>query len=442
MKLSRKLHNKFNQPETILVVSSYPARKGELACDNAVARYSKLLLNEFPRNQKVVVVSENRTGNDKPYVDKENILVVPTYRYDSLNFTNSVIKQIVKFNKIKNIHYQFEFSSFGGKNIIPQFIALLTGVKLMNKNNTVMFHQVSLNLNKLSSHLGLKRNSLRISVFNYFLKVFYKLVAIMSDTLIVHDSYLANKLAKVSDVKKIVIIPHGISSFKPTNKNDRNEIRDKYGLSKKDFVVGIFGYKSSYKGTDWLVEAVGKYAESNRNIKLMIMGGESPTLKGTNAYKSFLKKYNSLLRKYSTDLIDTGFVSEDEVEKTLSAVDVVVFPYRSKMSASGAFSVVLGLGIPFIGSTAFKENFTSGDISAALNCVKIAPADLVFRLKFDNFSKTINNFRKISHADDRFKEVGQLVSDERSWNKCAHLYLNAILKKEPAIELSTELASI
>ncbi|MCX6705435.1 MAG: hypothetical protein NT162_03840, partial [Candidatus Woesebacteria bacterium] len=143
------MYKSFNNPDTLGVISSYPTKNGELARGNAISRYTYLLTKNFPKDQKVIVFCE--AGKFKnPYLQAPNILVVPSYKLNSLTFFKDILAKINKFDAVNSIMIQFEFSIFGGKIIIPQILMLLLTLKLLGKSCKIAFHQVVTDINTLS----------------------------------------------------------------------------------------------------------------------------------------------------------------------------------------------------------------------------------------------------------------------------------------------------
>ena len=356
------MYKSFNNPDTLGIISSYPAYGGEVASGNAISRYTHLLTKNFPKTQKVVIFCE--IGEfEKPYLEAPNILVVPTYRLDSPAFFKNILQKTLDFDAISNIMIQFEFSIFGGKIIIPQLLMLLLTFELMGKSTKIMFHQVVTDINVLSGHLAIKKNGFKAKVLNILLEVFYRACGILSDKVFIHDNILAGRLSKFVDSEKIKIIPHGMSVERKISKNFAKNSKKYFGVKKETKLLGLFGYCSWYKGTDWLIENFAKFARENSrlNVRLLVAGGESPTLKGTLAYQKYHDRLQEVIKEANGDIIYTGFVPENDVRKVFAATDLFVFPYRTKMSASGAFSLCLGFDKLYLVSEAFSENINKNE---------------------------------------------------------------------------------
>lgn len=260
--MSNKLIARFNNPDTLGVISSFPVKGGEIARANAISRYTFLLTNSFPKNQKVVVFSEKRKSV-KPYLLSRNILVAPSYKVNSPGFLVSLLSQILRFNRLPNFLIQFEFSVFGGKIVIPQILMLLFALKLLGKSTKIMFHQVVADINTLYGHLAIKKDGLKAGLLNVLLRTFYSTVGIFSEKIFVHDGVLAARIANFVDGRKIRIIPHGITRERKFSKGFEAASKAHFGIRRDTKLIGLFGYCSWYKGTDWLIENFARFAGGN-----------------------------------------------------------------------------------------------------------------------------------------------------------------------------------
>jgi len=407
------MYKSFNNPDTLGIFSSYPAYGGEVARGNAISRYTYLLTKNFPKSQKIVVFSEVRKRT-KPFLMAENILVVPTYRLNSLGFFKDVMQKILDFDAVENILMQFEFSIFGGKIVIPQILGLLLAFKFLGKSTKITFHQVVDDINVLSGHLAIKKNGIKAAALNVLLKVFYVACGILSDKVFVHDSVLVGRLSKFVDPEKIKIIPHGITIERKISRNFAASSKKYFGVKRGTKLLGLFGYCSWYKGTDWLIENFAKFTRENpgQNVRLLVAGGESPTLKGTLAYQRYHERLQKVIKEANGNIIYTGFVPEKDVRKVFAATDLFVFPYRTKMSASGAFSLCLGYGKPYLVSEAFSENIRKNEAESR-----------TFPLNYKAFAASLR--KNLSGC-----KITQPQIQDRSWKAVASLYLKESLPED------------
>lgn len=428
MKLSKKILNDFNHAETLMVLSSFPEKRGELAADNAIARYTNLLIKNFPGHQRVVVISEKRKRDDKPYLLTKNILVIPSYVVNSSFIAPQILRSILKFSRASKVLVQFEFSIFGGKRSIPGIVAVLMVLALLNKDISTMLHQVVKTTSSLSGHLGLVKGGLKSKVFDSLLHLFYRLVGVVSRRVLVHDSLLKSRLEKIVPEYKLAIIPHGSSVPTTLSSNIRNKTRKRLGFSSSDKVVLVFGYRSWYKGTDWAVKTLGEISRKypRKKLKLLIAGGESPTLMGTNSYKNYSAGLTSLLDKYQDRIVTTGFVPEKDVASIFASADVVLYPYRTKMSASGALSLAWKYGKSFLVSKTFAMNFEEADIQESMYKNKVSLKDLGFELNQRSFERVLLNLLTDKMLQKRLGFLGKEIAIKRSWENVGQAYLRII----------------
>jgi glycosyltransferase involved in cell wall biosynthesis len=409
--MPRKTLDYFNDSNTLVIISPY-SESGKNFRGYSIARYTRLFVNFFPKTQKVVVFCEAQKSS-RPYRVSENILIAPSYKVDSLRFFADLFSAILKFSQIKNVLVQFEFSIFGGKRMIPQFLALLLLLKLSGKSLKITFHQVVCDLGSLSGHLAIGKRGLKTSLLNSFLHTFYKISGFLSDKVFVHDTDSVGQLGKFVDRGKIEVIPHGVKVTGDFGRNFVASAKKHFRVDTKTKLIGIFGYCSWYKGTDWLIENFTKFASNNPDlkVKLLVAGGESPTLRGTLAYKKYHKRLKKVIKRANGNIIYTGFIPEKDVEEVFAACDLMVFPYRTKMSASGAFSLCVGYRKPFIASREFSKNLNfSGEVNN------------VFSLNYKSFEACL---RKNLNSKVKFNGLGS----GETWEGAAQKYLEGSLQE-------------
>jgi len=413
------MYKQFNNPDTLGVISSYPSQNGEIARANAISRYSYLLTNSFSETQKVVVFCEKRSDKDVPYLLKENILVVPSYIHDSQLLDFDLTSQILKFGRIKDFLVQFEFSIYGGKRVIPAFLAVLLTLKVLGKNTSLVLHQVVRDLNELTGHLGMHQGTLKMEVFNMALAGFYLFTGWSANRIVVHDKLLKSRLSEFVDENKILVIPHAVGDIQKKNLNSRSKLiaRRSFGLGKKDKVIGVYGYRSWYKGTDWIINTVRQLSLQypGKRIKLLVAGGVSPTLKDTWSYKNFDRRIKRVIKNADGSVVVTGFIKEKDVWKVFAASDVMVFPYRTRMSASGAFSLTMAFEKPFLVSRPFAEG------------MNLSEKKLIFDLNTFSFEQRFLEMTKNRKLSSKSIQICQNISKNSSWPSIATLYLNSAL---------------
>ncbi len=153
------------------------------------------------------------------------------------------------------------------------------------------------------------------------------------------------------DGDKIEVIYQGFDFDKfSADENDRRRIREEFGLSETDFVIGTIGNFFPTKGHRFLVSSASKLLAEIPNLKLFFVGDSSN--------KETLKKQVAELG-LSDKVIFAGF--RKDVNACMKTVDAVVHP-----SLSEAFCQVLietmSVGTPIISTDVggAKEVITDG----------------------------------------------------------------------------------
>jgi len=429
MKITEKIYRRFNDKDTLILVSSFPLLNEEIAKRNAVSRYSYLLTKHFPQNKKIVVICEQVSGkNNRPYLLEDNILVLPTYQLNQFKLFSQINQQLNRFDQVKDILLQFEFSLFGKEIItflLPFFLLLQ---RLKGKRIQTMLHQVIMDLASLSDQVNLQQNSLKTKFFNLAMKNFYFLLAAANQKVLVHDQFLAKKLATIVQQEKIIIIPHGINSNKKFSQNKIKQIRKKWGLTTQDQVVLAYGYHSWYKGTDFVAKNFLKMKAAGqlpKNTKLVLAGDIAPTQKDQAHLQQYYQDLKKLINS-SVDIIHTGFVAESEVPEIFVMADLLVYPYRARMSSSGAGALALQYQKPFICSEFFVENLLTEDSVLISEKLRLDVSELSFDLSYESFSETLLKVLNSNSLKKKISNFGASISSLRNWDVVSNLYLENI----------------
>lgn len=71
---------------------------------------------------------------------------------------------------------------------------------------------------------------------------------------------------------KITIIPHGfdITKFENVPPDSLKKIREKYAISTQAFVIGVVSRYESLKGIEYIIDAFGKYQQTNKDALLIL----------------------------------------------------------------------------------------------------------------------------------------------------------------------------
>ncbi|MFH1075464.1 MAG: glycosyltransferase family 4 protein [Pseudomonadota bacterium] len=141
--------------------------------------------------------------------------------------------------------------------------------------------------------------------------------------------------------ERIVSIPAGIDEIKFSSFVDGSLAQKEFGLGAQDFVVGIVAILRSWKGHDYLIEAVERVKPDIPNIKLLIIG---------NGPRQ--RHIRSLIREKRLEdtILMTGF--RDDVPSLLKTMDCFVLPSTKNEATSQVIPQAMAMKIPVISSSA------------------------------------------------------------------------------------------
>ena len=108
---------------------------------------------------------------------------------------------------------------------------------------------------------------------------------------------------------------------KKISSEEKSSLREKLGLSDKDFVLIFCGRIVPDKGVKELMEAV--VAINNPHVKLLVMGSSNF---GLGDFGDYPKQVKQIVEKHSNKIIFTGFVNNKELYKYHQIANVGVVP--------------------------------------------------------------------------------------------------------------------
>jgi len=410
--------------ENLIVVSSYP-EKGLVHGIKTVgvASYAKNTLlslsKAFGEKINITVLAEKLPKQENLYKEK-NITVKRCWQRNSWTSWYQIYKEIRK-QKCKKILFEFEMAMMGSpaKNIFfPLFLLIL---KLSGKQVYVVIHQVVLNFEEMSGHLGTKDKSFKNKLLSIFSKLFFSLAVRLSFRTIVFEQFLKDRLATISPMEKIVVIPHGVEKDKITT--NKGKARKKFGYKDSDFIMAIFGYLAWYKGTDWLAEIVSEKIKTSpqTNIRLIIAGGPNPNHKNKSFYQKYLKNLETIAKKHP-EISITGFVDQKDITAYYQAADVMVYPYRTGMSSSGPLAMAFTNHKPFLVSEPLSQLLDTADILNEMRKSELKKNDLSFSLDEKSFWTKIENLQNNKQLAKKLSLLGHEITQSRSWDNIGLMY--------------------
>ncbi len=155
------------------------------------------------------------------------------------------------------------------------------------------------------------------------------------------SSFIRERVNKIgNNSKKVKTFYNGVDIERFNfNVKEMIEIREKYDLSKDDFIFMYVGRLAKEKGIGKLVEAFNKL--HNENAKLLIIGGKQNGQE--KFYKNLKKKINN-----NPNIIYVGYVNYNESNKIYSIADVGIVPSICNEAFGLTLVEFMSLGKPVI----------------------------------------------------------------------------------------------
>lgn len=271
------------------------------------------------------------------YYDRKSFLVKVVVPKDSL-----LVSEIRKLDSTA-----IEVQGIADKSFDVKAISSLYKTIKSEKPNIVHTHSVM--SGKIAARLcsGTKIVYTRHSVFpvSEHLKTKFGKTAnrmidkILSDQIIaVAEAAKKNLIDSGISDKKIKVILNGVEAVKKLSETDIIQIRQNYGISESDFVIGILARLNEVKGHSYLIDAAKKIKRLKGNqIKIIIAG--------TGEMENYLKEQVKKLDLEDT-VIFTGFVQD--VSSILNIMDLQVNASFGTEATSLSLLEGMSLGIPAV----------------------------------------------------------------------------------------------
>ncbi|MGZ5494840.1 MAG: glycosyltransferase family 4 protein [Thermoanaerobaculia bacterium] len=154
-------------------------------------------------------------------------------------------------------------------------------------------------------------------------------VANRSRAVIVHNRYAADRLRSLGVTTPIHVVPHPHIPSGPTR--DRAGLRRRLGISDDERVIGFFGFLTSAKRAEVVLEAFQIARERNRKLRLLVVGEAAPNIEAIGG----------------VGITVTGYVDDAEFDDYYAAADRLVnLRYPSAGETSGTLLRAFDAGKP------------------------------------------------------------------------------------------------
>ena len=235
------------------------------------------------------------------------------------------LSRLIRAHNINVIHSYFTPSCH-----YVMLYAWLTGIRKRFRTSANM---------PLTTHSGIRNIS---SLFKWqfglkqrFYSTFPKRILVLSE--VMKEEFVNLGISS----EKLVVIYGGVDSnhFKPSDNGARKEIKEEFGLSQDEKLIGYLGRLVPIKGLETLIKAAQLIKISQPNARLLIVG-EGPL-------KSILIEMARRL-EVADMVIFTG--RRNDAHRILSALDVFVLPSLSE-GLSNALMEAMAMRLPVVASS-------------------------------------------------------------------------------------------
>ncbi len=422
----KNIITKYNNQNSILVISSYPEKgvvySGKVCAVGGFAKNTvqslQKTLQEKGEKRNIIVLTVT-TGKQEMYVEND-VLVVRCFQRNSMTSYVSMAKTLLQFNNIKDVLVEFEFASFGHVKTTGLFPLVLLLLRVLQKNTTLVLHQVLTNVSEIMGHIGVDKKSATAFSIRILLNLFYKTLVLFPKHIVVLEEIFKKRLVDLTNTNKVTVIPHGVDiSMQRMPKNTARKI---LGIKQNETVLLYFGYLTWYKGADWLVKA----AAGNKKIRLIVAGGKSFTQTGKAHYDKYVKQIYDVA-KTCKNITITGFVNEKDMPLYFGAADLVVLPYRTMLSSSGPLSLTYSFGKPLLLSDRLLDYTLSLDYKEALAESGLSKKDIFFPLEKESFLKKVQGLTK-SHVA-KLETFSVLLGQKRTFAALSKTYIQLLTRE-------------
>lgn len=416
--------HQFNDSETLAVISLYPHR-GETYTTgvSGIASFAKNIVRHLDR--KILVIAQQDTYSPSFYTE-DKALVVRSYISNTYSMWIRIIRTLLRFPKISKVLMQFDFALYGGVLQSMLVVPFLLILKLLRYQTHIVLHTVVNDVHDLSGHVGLGKgwiDEIKAQVYNGIFHTFYRIVGVLTAQTIVIDESLVPIVKRYISNEKVICIPHGVDIDMPTV--TKEHAREELGYAKDEHVVMYFGFVNWFKGADFFVDAFSQTKHIyGKKARFVIAGGESATLNDKAYYQKYFQEVVDKVSE-SKSITMTGFVPQDKINLYFAAADLIVFPYRTLMCASGVMSLTLMYEKPFIISKRLDGMLHSHDFADAMKMAGLEVEDISFAMTPKSCQtlteQVLKNGRK-----QKLQKVATLLKEARCWQKNSLKYDQAI----------------
>ncbi len=286
----------------LMVTAEYPPMHG------GIGDYTSRLVDALSDNgwDTRVVTSVSVEANDER--------VLPRIRHWNWEIAGT-IRDVLRETEARLVHIQYQTGAYGMHPAI-NFLPRRVGGEQPSIPWVTTFHDL------LPPYLFPKAGPVRDWIT--------RTLARNSDAIVVTNERDMEQLTIQHRLgHRVVMIPIG-SNLPDVVLDDRDRVRQRVGLERPEEIgIGFFGFLSEDKGVDILLQALSEITLPRPARLVIIGGGLSATDVANQQYFSWIQRQ---LKECPIPVSETGFLPPDWAAEVLSAMDIVVLPFRKGAS--------------------------------------------------------------------------------------------------------------
>jgi glycosyltransferase involved in cell wall biosynthesis len=391
----------------VALVSPYPAPGRTHDGTSGVASYTANLARGLAfRGASVLVVAPDEPAAPPAHSDGD-VAVVRSGPRGPLALSRAI--RMASDRRPGVVHLQHEMLLFGGLSSLATMPMATRQLRKFERGAITTVHQIVDPRDVSREFMTMHRLRGPVTAARVAISAYQEMLA-SAGVVIVHEPGF------LSQLPDSVVIPHGVER---QPRLPRAQARQRLGLSdERRLVVLCFGFVAPYKG----LEAALAVATRAPEVLMVVAGGDHPR-HGPGYTETLERRWGDVARF-------TGWLSEEDIAAWHSAADVAFFGYPAPHSSSGAVSMAIGFGMPFLTSDALSR------------CMGLPPEVSV---SLDGF-ELAERLREL--ADDRellakLRRASTRIVGRRSWAEVAerHLRLYQRVGSEATLEPALRVVS-
>jgi glycosyltransferase involved in cell wall biosynthesis len=277
---------------------------------------------------------------------KGKVMIVRCWRTDSLLLPLNILRNIIK-HKPDLVFFNCHMMSWG-KNLVANFF----GALLPFISRKILNYKVIVILHNLVEAVDLDKLGIKPSKLNLFGSYIATKSLLSADRVIVTLRSFISLLGRKYNRNNIIHIPHGTLGKKV----------------KKPRVGGktilVFGFWRGSKNLPLIIEAFQELRKKDRSLKLIVAGSSHPNFPG------YLERIRKEYEK-SGNILFTGYISPEELDKVFLPSTVVVLPYTAATGTSGVIHLAASYGKPIIASDLPEIRETAEDEGFSVSFIPV-----------------------------------------------------------------------